>query len=100
MSYFDDAAPKAVIIDGKIINHEQLKRYWTDANRRLCILRRVLFQDDSEFTLTPNRNEFTLTPSKPEPRRLDIERLQSHLMHTENKLNEHIDHSRRRRGEY
>ena len=94
MSYFDDAAPKAVIIDGKIINHEQLKRYWTDANRRLCILRRVLFQDDSE------QASGTPALSKPEPRRLDIERLQSHLMHTENKLNEHIDHSRRRRGEY
>ena len=40
------SSPKAIIVDGKVVNHEQLKRYYAD--RRNAIIRRGMFQDLAE----------------------------------------------------
>ena len=37
--------PTAIIEDGKIVNHEELKRYWDDYNSRKDRMRRMMFQD-------------------------------------------------------
>ena len=38
-------APKAIIKEGKVINHEELKRYWADYNFRQDRIRRRMFND-------------------------------------------------------
>ncbi len=38
-------APTAIIEDGKVVNHEELKRYWADYNFRQDKMRRGMFND-------------------------------------------------------
>ena len=38
-------APRAIIKDGKVVNHEELKRYWADYHFRRDRMRRMMFQD-------------------------------------------------------
>ena len=45
MSYADDHAPKAIIVDGVITNHAELKRYWDRYNFQQYRLRRGMFMD-------------------------------------------------------
>jgi len=47
-------APKAIIEDGKVVNHEELKRYWADYHDRKDRMQRMMFQDmrDAEPLVT------------------------------------------------
>jgi len=45
MSYADEHAPRGIIVDGKVTNHAQLKRYWDAYNERRGRMRRMMFQD-------------------------------------------------------
>ena len=40
--------PKAIIEDGKVVNHEELKRYWSDWRFRQDRIQRGMFQDIRE----------------------------------------------------
>ena len=47
-------APKAIIEDGKVVNHAELERYWADYHFRRDRMRRSMFQDlrDAEPLVT------------------------------------------------
>ena len=60
MSYADEHAPKSIIEDGKVINHEQLKRYWAGVAERKDRIQRGTFWD-----LRDSVSEATEQPTAP-----------------------------------
>jgi hypothetical protein len=48
--------PKAIITeDGKVVNADQLRRYWRDRNERLAVIRRGMFADLPELYPEPEK---------------------------------------------
>ncbi len=47
--------PKLIVVDGKVVNHEQMERYWRDRNFLLERIRRGNFyaQRDKEWYTQP-----------------------------------------------
>ena len=77
-------SPRAIIKDGKVVNAEQLRRYWRDRSERDYIIRRGMFQD-------LERDSKEIQESQPEPpwtkRQFDIiNQLRGQMIHLEKKV--------------
>lgn len=77
--------PKQVIKDGKVVNAEQLRRYWRDWRERDTIIHRRMFQDIREAEAQEEEPQ----PQAPEwtKRQFDIiNQLRGQMIHLENKV--------------
>ncbi len=101
MSYADDHAPKAIIKDGKILNHEQLERYWVDWHRRDDIIRRGIFRDlkESQDTFAepkPQMIEHVVRHSQLGPKEFDLlQQTALKLDYLAKKLSSHLEYKKK-----
>ncbi len=77
--------PKAIIKDGKVVNAEQLRRYWRDKGERDWVIRQGMFRDIREAEAQEEKPQ----PETPEwsSRQFDIvNQLRGQVLHLENRV--------------
>ncbi len=82
---------KPIIENGKVTNASELRRYWLDHHERECRIRRGMFTDLGELEPPP----MPKTLFRPRPVDKEIDQLGSSLLHLTNKMNDHLDRSRK-----
>ncbi len=87
-------APKSIIENGIVVNHEQLVRYWRDRHFREDRIRR------GNFYALKDTEEDTQPEAKPifRPRPIDneIDQLKAGFLFLQGKINNHIDKSKKK----
>ncbi len=80
--------PKAIIEDGKVLNHAQLVRYWADRNFKRDRLRRGMFNDLRDAKgKQPEINPVF----RPRPVNQELDDLKGQVNFLQNRINGHLD---------
>ena len=88
--------PVAIIKDGKVVNAEQLKRYWRDENERRYLLRKAVFAILPSIEMPDLNEKPHYPPAPPEHRLMDkLNQLEGLANNTRLKLQKHLNEKRR-----